>query len=41
MTKAPFMAVAARLTVPGSKSRDPGALGVSEFKHMARRVWPQ
>jgi hypothetical protein len=41
MWEAPFTAVAARLAVPGSKSRDRGALGVSEFKRMARRVWPQ
>lgn len=39
--EAPFMAVAARLAFPGSKSRDRGALGVSEFKRMARKVWPQ
>ena len=41
MWEAPFTAVAARLAVPGSKSRDRGALGVSEFKRMDRRVWPQ
>ena len=41
MWEAPFTAVAARLAIPGSKSRDRGALGVSEFKRMARRVWPQ
>ena len=41
MWEAPFTAVAARLAVPGSKSRDRGALGVSEFKRMARKVWPQ
>jgi hypothetical protein len=41
MWEAPFTAVAARLGVPGSKSRDRGALGVSEFKRMARRVWPE
>jgi hypothetical protein len=41
MWEAPFTAVAARLAVPGSKSRDRGALGVSEFKRMARRVWSQ
>jgi hypothetical protein len=39
MWEAPF--TAARLAVAGSKSRDRGALGVSEFKRMARRVWPQ
>jgi hypothetical protein len=41
MWEAPFTAVAARLAVPGSKSRDRGALGVSEFKRMARKVWPR
>jgi hypothetical protein len=41
MWEAPFTAVAARLAVPGSKSRDRGALGVSEFKRLACRVWPQ
>ncbi len=40
MWEAPFAAVAERLTVPGSKSRDRGALGVSEFKRMAVKVWP-
>jgi len=41
MWEAPFPAVAARLAVPGSKSRDRGALSVSEFKRMASQVWPQ
>ena len=41
MWEAPFTAVAARLAIPGSKARDRGALSVSEFKRMARRVWPQ
>lgn len=41
MWEAPFSAVAARLAVPGSKARDRGALGVREFKRMARRVWPR
>ena len=40
MWEAPFAAVAARLAVPGSKSRERGALGVAEFKRMARRIWP-
>jgi hypothetical protein len=26
---------------PGSKSRVRGALGVGEFKRLARRVWPE
>ncbi len=38
MWEAPFTAVAERLAIPGSKAR---ALGVSEFKRMARRVWPE
>lgn len=41
MWEAPFTAVAARLAVPGSKSRDRGALSVSEFKRMAHQVWPK
>ena len=42
MWEAPFMAVAARLAVPGSRARERGALGVAEFKRLegARRVWP-
>ena len=40
MWEAPFTSVAARLAVPGSKSRDRGSLGVAEFKRMARRIWP-
>ncbi len=39
--QAPFAAVAACLARPGSKSRERGALGVAEFKRIARRVWPQ
>ncbi len=41
MWEAPFTAVAERLAIPGSKTRARGALGVSEFKRMARRVWPE
>jgi hypothetical protein len=41
MWEAPFTKVAARLKVPGSKSRDRGALGVLEFKKMATKVWPR
>ena len=38
MWEAPYAAVVARLTEPGSKARNErGALGVSEFKRMARR----
>lgn len=38
--EADFAAVEAQLAVPGSKSRDRGALGVSEFKKIARQIWP-
>lgn len=41
MWEAPFGAVAQRLAMPGSKARARGALGVSEFKRIARQVWPQ
>jgi hypothetical protein len=41
MWEPPFTAVAARLAVPGSKSRDRGALGVLDFKCMARKMWPE
>lgn len=40
MWEAPFAAVAASLARPGSKARERGALGVSDFKRLARRVWP-
>ncbi len=38
--EAPYGAVAARLMVPGSKARERGAMGMSEFIRMARRIWP-
>jgi hypothetical protein len=38
--EAPYPAVTARLALPGSKARERGALGVSEFKKLAVRVWP-
>lgn len=38
--EASYEAVAARLAMPGSKARARGALGVGEFKRMARLVWP-
>jgi hypothetical protein len=38
--EAPYPAVAERLAMPGSKARERGALGVSEFKKLAKRVWP-
>jgi hypothetical protein len=40
MWEAPIDAVEKRLALPG-KARERGALGVSEFKRLARRVWPQ
>lgn len=40
MWEAPYPAVVERLNHPGSKSRERGALGVSEFKRLARRIWP-
>lgn len=39
--EAPFPSVAASLARPGSKARERGALGVSEFKRIARRIWPK
>lgn len=41
MWEAPYGKVEERLNVPGSKSRDRGALGVAEFKKMATRIWPK
>ena len=38
--ESPFSYVAARLAHPGSKSRERGALSVTEFKRIARRIWP-
>lgn len=41
MWEAPFSAVAKRLAEPGSKARNErGALSVTGFKRLARRVWP-
>ena len=40
MWEAPMAAVEERLRLPGSKARARGALGVGEFKRLARRVWP-
>jgi hypothetical protein len=39
--EAPMAAVDERLRVPVSKAHDRGALGVREFKKLARRVWPK
>jgi len=41
MWEAPIAAVEKRLSLPGSKARARGALGVREFKRLARRVWPE
>jgi hypothetical protein len=40
MWEAPMEKVEERLSLLGSKSRERGALGVSEFKRLAVRVWP-
>lgn len=40
MWEAPYGTVENRLAVPGSKARARGALGVSEFKKLAERIWP-
>lgn len=39
--EAPYADVITLLDRPGSKARDRGALGVSTFKKIARRVWPE
>ncbi|WP_271620555.1 hypothetical protein [Bradyrhizobium sp. CCBAU 51745] len=41
MWEAPMAKVEERLAVPGSRARERGALGVSEFKRLANRIWPQ
>jgi hypothetical protein len=41
MWEAPIAAVEERLSLPGSKARARGALGVREFKRIAQRVWPE
>lgn len=41
MWEAPYPVVVALLERPGSRSRERGALGVSEFKRVAQRVWSQ
>jgi hypothetical protein len=41
MWEAPFSAVVNRLAIGGSKSRDRGMLGVSEFKRIATKIWPR
>lgn len=40
MWEASYAAVEKRLALPGSKSRERGALGVPEFKKLAVRIWP-
>lgn len=39
MWEAPYPVVVSLLERPGSRSRERGALGVSTFKRVARRVW--
>jgi hypothetical protein len=39
MWEAPYASVCDCLVHPGSKARERGALGVSAFKRIARRVW--
>ena len=39
--EADYGAIRSRLTVPGSKSRNErGSMGISQFKSIARKVWP-
>lgn len=38
--EAPMAKVEERLAVPGSRARERGSLGVSEFKRLADRIWP-
>lgn len=38
--EAPYASICDLLKRPGSKARERGALGVREFKGVARRVWP-
>jgi hypothetical protein len=40
MWEAPYPAVAKRLGEKGSMARERGSLRVSEFKRLARKVWP-
>ena len=40
MWEAPYFDVEKQLNMPGSKARERGALGVGEFKRIARKVWP-
>jgi hypothetical protein len=41
MWEAPIAAIESRLSLPGSKARERGALGVREFKKLGRKVWPK
>jgi hypothetical protein len=41
MWEAPYASVVASLSRPGSKARERGALGVADFKRIARRIWPE
>lgn len=38
--EAPYATVEERLALPGSKARAQGALRVSEFKRLAKQIWP-
>lgn len=40
MWEAPTAKVEERLSVPGSRARENGSLGVAEFKRLAKLVWP-
>jgi hypothetical protein len=40
MWEAPFPKVKELLEKPGSRARERGALGVTAFKIVARKVWP-
>jgi hypothetical protein len=38
--EAGYSVIEQRLSVPGSRARERGSLGVREFKKLAERVWP-
>jgi len=40
MWEADYAAIAERLDVQGSKARERGSLGVSEFKRLGHKTWP-
>lgn len=39
MWEAPYSAVTERLSLPGAKARERGALGIPEFRTIAKKVW--